>query len=201
MMAPKLRFSRSLKAKAPGAATACVPGPLRRRSSTTTGTRSNDGEGDDFFFLPSRVFQVYDCSIVNSLLSGSFLPNSRLIRLSVLLSLSVLKEKRIWCMIVILPTFWHSAPGWDFSWQLQADPQCFTRNDARTFVPTIPRGRLWLGERSLWVETSRSSFTAEVWLFSPRHPRHQFPFPANIHRHSSPSLSTRRNQLSPRSPS
>ena len=32
-MAPKLRFSRGLKAKAPGAVTACVPGPLRRRSS------------------------------------------------------------------------------------------------------------------------------------------------------------------------
>ena len=33
MMAPKLRFSRGLKARAPGAVTACVPGPLRRRSS------------------------------------------------------------------------------------------------------------------------------------------------------------------------
>ena len=33
MMAPKLRFSPGLKAKAPGAVTACVPGPLRRRSS------------------------------------------------------------------------------------------------------------------------------------------------------------------------
>ena len=33
MMAPKLRFSGGLKAKAPGAVTACVPGPLRRRSS------------------------------------------------------------------------------------------------------------------------------------------------------------------------
>ena len=33
VMAPKLRFSRGLKAKAPGAVTACVPGPLRRRSS------------------------------------------------------------------------------------------------------------------------------------------------------------------------
>ena len=33
MMAPKLRFSRGLKAKAPGAVTPCVPGPLRRRSS------------------------------------------------------------------------------------------------------------------------------------------------------------------------
>ena len=33
MMAPKLRFSCGLKAKAPGAVTACVPGLLRRRSS------------------------------------------------------------------------------------------------------------------------------------------------------------------------
>ena len=32
-MAPKLRFSCGLKAKAPGAVTACVLGPLRRRSS------------------------------------------------------------------------------------------------------------------------------------------------------------------------
>ena len=32
-MAPKLRFSRGLTAKAPGAVIACVPGPLRRRSS------------------------------------------------------------------------------------------------------------------------------------------------------------------------
>ena len=33
MVAPKLRFSLGLKAKAPGAVTACVPGPLRRRPS------------------------------------------------------------------------------------------------------------------------------------------------------------------------
>ena len=53
---------------------------------------------------------------------------------------------------------------------LTADSQCFTLNDARTFVPTIPRRRLWPGERSLWVETSRSSFIAEVWSFSPQAP-------------------------------
>ena len=37
------------------------------------------------------------------------------------------------------------------------------------FVPTIPRRvrRLWQGERSLWNETARSSFTAEVWSFPP----------------------------------
>ena len=75
--------------------------------STTTGTRSNDGEGDDFF-LPSRVFQVYDCYFTNVLTQRSCL-----------------------------------------GFLLTADSQCFTRNDARTFVPTIPRRRLWLGERSL----------------------------------------------------
>ena len=58
-MAPKLRFSRGLKAKAPGAVTACgVPRPaptplveIFTGPSTTTGTRSNDGEGDDIFFF------------------------------------------------------------------------------------------------------------------------------------------------------
>ena len=66
--------------------------------STTTGTRSNDGEGDDFFFLPSKVFQVYDCYFTNVLTQRSCL-----------------------------------------GFLLTADSQCFTRNDARTFVPTIPR--------------------------------------------------------------
>ena len=58
MMAPKLRFSRGLKAKAPGAVTAfCsrpAPTPLVEiftGPSTTTGTGSNDGEGDDFYFF------------------------------------------------------------------------------------------------------------------------------------------------------
>ena len=96
--------------------------------STTTGTRSNDGEGDDFF-LPSRVFQVYDCYFTNVLTQRSCL-----------------------------------------GFLLTAHSQCFTLNDARTFVPTIPRRRRWLGERSLWVETSRSSFTAEVWSFYPQEP-------------------------------
>ena len=129
MMAPKSRFSRGLKAKAPGAITACVPGPLRRRSSKFLQARrprlAQYGEGEDFF-LPSRVFQVYDCYFTNVLTQRSCL-----------------------------------------GFLLTADSQCFTRNDASTFVPTIPRRRLWLGERSLWVETSRSSFTAEVWSFPP----------------------------------
>ena len=137
MMAPKLRFSRGLKAKAPGAVTACVPGPLRRRSSKFLQARrprlaqeATMGKVTIFFFLPSRVFQVYDCYFTNVLTQRSCL-----------------------------------------GFLLTADSQCFTRN-ARTFVPTIPRRRLWPGERSLWVETSRSSFTAEVWSFPPRRPRH-----------------------------
>ena len=137
MMAPKLRFSRGLKAKAPGAVTACVPGPLQRRSSKfLQACRSRLSQEATmgkvtifFFFLPSRVFQVYDCYFTNVLTQRSCL-----------------------------------------EFLLTADSQCFTRNDARTFVPTIPRRRLWPGERSLWVETSRSSFTADVWSFSPGAP-------------------------------
>ena len=42
------------------------------------------------------------------------------------------------CMIIILPTFWSSAPAFKFSWQLTCK---VTRDDARAFVPTIPRRR------------------------------------------------------------
>ena len=116
MMAPKLRFSRGVKAKAPGAVTvACVPGPLRRRSSkflqacrSRLSQEATMGKVAIFFFLPSRVFQVYDCYFTNALTQRSCL-----------------------------------------GFLLTADSQCFTRNDARTFVPTIPRRRLWPGERSL----------------------------------------------------
>ena len=130
--------------------------------STTTGTRSNDGEGDDFFFLPSRVFQVHDCYFTNVLTQRSCL-----------------------------------------GFLLTADSQCFTRNDARTFVPTIPRRRLWPGECSLWVETSRSSFTAEVWSFSPQAPPSLVSSPSKY----PPSFvaltfnKTKPAELSPRSPS
>ena len=138
MMAPKLRFSRGLKAKAPGAVTACVPGPLRSHSSKFLQARgprlaqeATMGKVTIFFFFYLR---------------GSYK-----------------------CMIVILPTFWHSAPAWDFSWQLTSNVSLAT---VLVFVPTIPRRvrRLWQGERSLWVETARSSFTAEVWSFSPQAP-------------------------------
>ena len=115
MMAPKLRFFARFESES---ARRChclcsrpAPTPLVEiftGPSTTTGTRSDDGEGDDFFFLPSRVFQVYDCYFTNVLTQRSCL-----------------------------------------GFLLTADSQCFTRNDARTFVPTIPRRRLWPGERSL----------------------------------------------------
>ena len=113
MMAPKLRFSRSVKAKAPGAVTACVPGPLRRRSSKFLQARrprlaQEATMGKVTIFFTSRVFQVYDCYFTNVMTQRSCL-----------------------------------------GFLLTADSQCFTRNDARTFVPTIPRRRLWLGERSL----------------------------------------------------
>ena len=80
MTAPKLRFSRSLKAKAPGAVTACVPGPLQRRSSKFLQARrprlaqeATMGKVTIFFFLPSRVFQVYDCYFTNVLTQRSCL--------------------------------------------------------------------------------------------------------------------------------
>ena len=170
MMAPKLRFSRGLKAKAPGAVTACVPGPLRRRSSKFLQARrprlaqeATMGKVTIFFFY----------------LRGSFK-----------------------CMIVILPTFWHSAPAWDFSWQLTRNVSLATMLVPK-FVPTIARRRLWPGERSLWVETSRSSFTAEVWSFSPQAPPSLVSSPSKY----PPSFvalafnKTKPAELSPRSPS
>ena len=84
---------------------------------------------------------------------------------------------------------------------LTADSQCFTRDDARIFVPTISRRRRaftvsWntgRGHRSLravWSIFSHQALPSPVSSASQSPP----PFP-------SPSLSTRRNQLSHRSPS
>ena len=75
MMAPKLRFLRGLKAKAPGAVTACVPAAtplvdLFAGHRYLLNTKSNDGEGEDFFLL-LRVFQVFDCYFTNSLTEHS----------------------------------------------------------------------------------------------------------------------------------
>ena len=86
MMVPKLRFSRGLKAKAPGAVTACVPGPLRRRSLK---------------FLQARRPRLAQEPTMGKVTINFFYLRGSLK-----------------CMIVILPTFWHSAPAWDFSWQL-----------------------------------------------------------------------------------
>ena len=116
MMAPKLRFSRCLKAKAPGAVTACVPGPLRRRSSKFLQARrprptqeATKGKVTIFFFYHREsFFAVYFCYFTNLLIQR-------------------------FCL----------------GFLLTADSQCFTRNDARIFVPTIPRRRLWQGDRSL----------------------------------------------------
>ena len=112
-------------------------------------TRSNDGEGEDF--LPSRVFQVYDCYFTNVLTQRS-------------------------CFEVLLT----------------ADSQCFTRDDARTLVPTIPRRR-----RAFIV-----SLNIEVFIHSCEQCGHFFhqapPSPVSSPSQSppsfpSPSLSTRRN--------
>ena len=108
MMAPKLRFSRGLKAKAPGAVTACVPVRSDAARRPRLAQEATMGKVTIFFFLPSRVFQVYDCYFTSVLTQRSCL-----------------------------------------GFLLTADSQCFTRSDARTFVPTIPRRRLWPGERSL----------------------------------------------------
>ena len=115
MMAPKLRFSRGLKAKLGARRRHCFcSGPLRRRSSKFLQARRPRLAQEatmgkvTIFFLPSRVFQVYDCYFTNVLTQRSCL-----------------------------------------GFLLTADSQCFTRSDARTFVPTIPRRRLWPDERSL----------------------------------------------------
>ena len=64
MMVPKLRFSRGLKAKAPSAATACVPSlALLVKIFTCPSTERKKQRWwrwRIFFFWPSRVVQVYD---------------------------------------------------------------------------------------------------------------------------------------------
>ena len=169
MMAPKLRFLRGLqlKAKAPGAVTACVPGPLRRRSSKFLQARrprlaqeATMGKVTIFSFFTFEGFQVYDCYFTNVLTQRSCL-----------------------------------------GFLLTADSQCFTRNDARTFVPTIPQRRQRPGEPSLWVETSRSSFTAEVWSFSPQAPPSLVSSPSKYPPSFVALAFNKTKQLSPRSPS
>ena len=164
MMAPKLRFSPGLTAKAPGAVIACVPvaTPLVKIfTGPSTEYKKQRWWRWAFFFFYLR---------------GSFK-----------------------CMIVILPMFWRSAPALKFSWQM-------TRNASlATMLVHSYRQSLNKDERSLWVWTSRSSFTAAsrvVIFFIHQAP----PSPVSSPSQSppsfpSPSLSTRRNMLSPRSPS
>ena len=85
---------------------------------------------------------------------------------------------------------------------LTADSQCFTHDDARIFAPTFPRRRQactvsWNIE--VFVHSNSASSVVNFSHQAPVSPvssTSQSPpsFP-------SPSLSTRRNQLSPRSPS
>ena len=116
MMAPKLRFRAVWKRKRPAPSLLVFPArsdaarEIFTGPSTTTGTRSNDGEGDDFFFLPSRVFQVYDCYFTNVLTQRSCL-----------------------------------------GFLLNADSQCFTRNDARTEVRTDDRSTKAMARRAFTV--------------------------------------------------
>ena len=139
MMAPKLRFSRGLKAKAPGAVTPCVPGPLRRRSSKFLQARrprlaqeATMGTVTNFFFFYLR---------------GSFK-----------------------CMIVILPTFWHSAPAWDFSWQLTRNVSLATML-VHSYRRSLDEG---YGQPSVHCELKRRGLRSQqnCGHFPPRRPRH-----------------------------
>ena len=168
MMAQKLRFSRGLKAKVPGAVTARVPAPTPL-VEIFTGSAPIDWT-QEATMVKVRIFFFY--------LRGSFT-----------------------CMIVILPTFWRSAPALKFScrsWQLGR------YGSLPTMLVHSYRRSLDEDGRSLWVGTSRSSFTAilrAVWLFffSPGAPSAVSSTSQSSPSFPSHSLSTRRNQLSPRS--
>ena len=150
MMAPKLRFSRCLKEKAPDAVacTARVLTPTSRSSAASAhrlNTRSNDGEGEEFFFF------TFDG----------------------LSSVWLLFYQRFDAAVLLL----------NFSWQL-------TRNVLlATILVYSYRRSLDEDGRSLWVGTSEvfvhsNSASSVVNFFPTRRPRHQFPLPANLHRHS-----------------
>ena len=68
---------------------------------------------------------------------------------------------------------------------LTAGSLCFTRDDARTFVPTIPRRRrAFTVSWNIEVFVHSNSASGVVFFFFTRRPRQQFPLPANLHRHS-----------------
>ena len=148
MMAQKLRFSRGLKAKVPGAVTARVPAPtplveIFTGSAPIDWTQEATMVKVRIFFLPSRVFQMYDCYFTNVLTQRS-------------------------CFEVLLT----------------AGSLCLTRDDARTFVPTIPRRRrAFTVSWNIEVFVHSNSASGVIFFFT-RRPRQQFPLPANLHRHS-----------------
>ena len=68
---------------------------------------------------------------------------------------------------------------------LTAGSLCFTPDDARTFVPTIPRRRrAFTVNWNIEVFVHSNSASGVVVFFFTRRPRQQFPLPANLHRHS-----------------
>ena len=136
-MAKKLRFSCSLKAKAPGAVTCTALVPAL------------DVALVEIFTGPAPIDWTQEATMVKVRIF--FFTSEGLSRV---------------CMIVILPTFWRSAPALKFSWQL-------TRNvSLATMLVYSYRQSLDEDGRSLWVATPRSSFTASsvVNFFSPGAP-------------------------------
>ena len=151
MMAQKLRFSRGLKAKVPGAGavTARVPAPTPL-VEIFTGPAPIDWT-QEATMVKVRIYLFF-------YLRGSFK-----------------------CMIVILPTFWRSTPALKFSWQLARYVSLATML-VHPYQRSPRRRRVFTGEhRGL-----RSQQFCERcgYCFFTRCPRHQFPLPANLHRHS-----------------
>ena len=161
MMAPKLRFWRGLKAKAPGAVTACVLAPTPLVKIFTSPSTEHKKQR----WWRWRYFVLRVLSSVWLLFYQSF-DTAHLL--------------------------WSSPDSWLAMFHSR---RC---SYIRTDDPSTKARRAFTVSWNIkvFVHSSR------VVIFSPRHPRHQFPLQANLHRHHAlPSLSTRRNQLSPRSPS
>ena len=81
---------------------------------------------------------------------------------------------------------------------LTAGSLCFTRHDARTFIPTIPRRRrAFTVSWNIEVFVHSNSASGVVIFFSPGSPVSSFLSQPTSPSFPSHSLSTRRNQLSP----
>ena len=87
----------------------------------------------------------------------------------------------IW--LLFYQRFGLALPLWSSPDLSTANSQCFIRDDARTFVPTIPRRRPAFTV-SLNVEVFVHSCEQCGHFFFTRRPLHQFPLPGNLHRHS-----------------